>query len=96
MGVPSTDPLRRYLDAGLEFTQLTRQRAEEVVRDLTRTGEVNRDQAAAWVEDLLDRSRQSTEMVLGLIRKELDDRIAQLNLVTREDLANLAGRHRRG
>src|ERR1700693_1793310 len=76
----------------MAFTQLTRQRAEELVRELTRTGEVNREQATAWVEDLLERSRQSTESLLGVIRKELDERIAQLTLVPGDDRANLAPR----
>ena len=90
--MPDNDPFRKYIDAGMVFTQLTRQRAEEIVRELIHNGELNRDQAARWVEELLERSRQSTEQLLGVVRKELDERIAQLNLVTRDDLANLASR----
>src|SRR5579872_2667992 len=90
--MPDNDLLRRYLDAGVAFTQLTRQRAEGIVRDLVRSGEVSRDQATARVEELLERSRQNTEGVLSLVRKELDDRIAQLNLVTRDDVTSLLGR----
>jgi polyhydroxyalkanoate synthesis regulator phasin len=90
--VPDNDPFRKYIDAGMVFTQLTRQRAEEIVSELIHNGELNRDQAARWVEELLERSRQSTEQLLGVVRKELDERIAQLNLVTRDDLANLASR----
>jgi polyhydroxyalkanoate synthesis regulator phasin len=90
--VPDNDPLRKYIDAGMVFTQLTRQRAEEIVRELIHNGEVNREQATRWVEELLERSRQSTELLLGVVRKELDDRISALNLVTRDDLANLAAR----
>ena len=90
--MPENDPFRKYIDAGMVFTQLTRQRAEEIVRDLMHNGEVNREQATHWVEEVLERSRQSTELLLGLVRKELDERISQLNLVTRDDLANLASR----
>ena len=35
-----TDMLRRYLDAGLAFTKMTQDRAEAIVRDLVRAGEV--------------------------------------------------------
>jgi polyhydroxyalkanoate synthesis regulator phasin len=90
--MPENDLLRRYLDAGVAFTQLTRQRAESIVKDLVRTGEVSREQAATRVEELLDRSRQSTEAVVAIVRKEIDDRVSQLNLVTRDELASLAGR----
>jgi len=87
-----SDAIRSYLDAAVSFTQMTRQRAEELVRELMQAGELNSTQATAWVEEMLDRSKERSEAVLAIVRKELDDRIAQLNLVTREDLADLAAR----
>jgi len=90
--MPDNDLFRRYLDAGVAFTQLTRQRAESIVKDLVQAGEVSREQATARVEELLERSRQNTDAVLSLVRKEIDDRVAQLNLVTRDDVNNLLGR----
>jgi polyhydroxyalkanoate synthesis regulator phasin len=86
------DLLRRSLDAGVAFTQLTRKRAEGIVKDLVRSGEVSREQATARVEELMERSRQTTEFVVAVVRKEIDDRVAQLNLVTRDDLTAFAGR----
>ena len=61
-----TDLLKRYLDAGVAFTQLTQQKAEEIVRDLVRAGEVQTEDARKRVEELLDRSKQSSE-ALSLI-----------------------------
>lgn len=90
--MPENDLLRRSLDAGVAFTQLTRKRAEDIVRDWVKNGELNREQATARVEELLERSRQNTDALLAVVRKEIDDRVAALNLVTREDLANLASR----
>jgi len=90
--MPENDLLRRSLDAGVAFTQLTRKRAESIVREWVRNGEVNREQATARVEELLERSRQNTDALLAVVRKEIDDRVAALNLVTREDLAHLASR----
>ena len=86
------DLFRRSLDAGLAFTEVTRKRAEQIVRDLVKNGEINREQAASRVEELIERSRQNSDAVIAIVRKEIDDRIAQLNLVTREDLASLAAR----
>jgi polyhydroxyalkanoate synthesis regulator phasin len=90
--MPDNDLLRRYMDAGVAFTQLTRQRAESIVRDLVRSGEVSRDQATARVEELLERSRQNTDAVLSIVRKEIDDRISQLNLMNRDEVTNLLNR----
>jgi polyhydroxyalkanoate synthesis regulator phasin len=90
--MPESDQLRRYLDAGVAFTQLTRDKAEKIVKDLVRQGELSREQASARVEELLERSRTNTDAMLGVVRKEIDARVAQLNLVPREELANLASR----
>jgi polyhydroxyalkanoate synthesis regulator phasin len=84
------DLFKSALDAGMAFTEMTRQRAEAIVRDFVRSGEVSRDQATDWVEDLITRSRQNTELLLALVRQEIDARLA--NLATRDDLAKLAGR----
>lgn len=86
------DLFRRSLDAGVAFTQLTRKRAETIVRDLVKNGELNREQATSALEELLERSRQNSEAIIAIVRKEIDDRIAALNLVTREDLTSLASR----
>lgn len=90
--MPENDLFRRSLDAGLAFTQMTRERADKFVKDLVKAGEVRREEAASRVEDLLERSRQNTEALVGLVRKEIDARLSQLNLVTSDDLAAMAAR----
>ena len=39
------DMLKRYLDAGIAFTQMTRTRAEDIVKELVSAGEVQREGA---------------------------------------------------
>src|ERR1700758_2346300 len=90
--MPENDLIRRSLDLGLAVTEMTRKRAEELVREFVKRGEVSREQATARVEELVERSRQNSEQLLGIIRKEIDDRVSQLNLVTLDDLAAFAGR----
>ena len=55
--MPDNDRFRRYLEAGAAFTELTRRRAEGIVRDLVHSGEVSREQATARVEELLEHSQ---------------------------------------
>ena len=55
--MPSNDGLRRYLEAGLALTQITRARAEELVHELIQAGEVETTRAQDWVEDLVKTSR---------------------------------------
>ncbi|MCU1486461.1 MAG: hypothetical protein JWN67_3207 [Actinomycetia bacterium] len=73
-----TDLLKRYLDAGVAFTQLTQQKAEEIVRDLVHAGEVNTGDARKRVEELLDRSKQSSEALVAIVRSEVQKQLAQL------------------
>src|SRR5688572_19599333 len=83
------DVFKRYLDAGLAFTQLTRSRAEAIVKDLVKAGEVQRDQAQERVEELVDRSRKNTEQLVQLVRREVTGQVQSLGLVTRNEVRRL-------
>ncbi|HUS61047.1 MAG TPA: hypothetical protein VMY34_02555 [Acidimicrobiales bacterium] len=86
------DTLRRYLEAGLAFTQMTRGRAEEIIKDFIDAGEVQREQAATRIDELVDRSRKNTELLLDIVRTEVRDQVGALGLVTRDDLTRLVNR----
>ena len=83
------DLWNRYLEAGMEFSKMTRARAESIVKDLIKTGEVQREQRQQRIEELLDRSRKNTEELVGAVRKELDRQLSTLGIVTKADLAKL-------
>jgi polyhydroxyalkanoate synthesis regulator phasin len=78
------DGLRRYLEAGISLTQITRSRAEDLVRDLIQTGEIERTRAQDWVEDLVTSSRERSEAFLTTVRKEVHRQLSELDL---DDLA---------
>ena len=81
------DGLRRYVEAGLALTQITRARAEELVRDLIRTGEVERHRAQDWVEDLVKASRERSEALVATVRSEVRQQLRELGFTNVEDLA---------
>ncbi|HEY4375627.1 MAG TPA: hypothetical protein VGM93_00640 [Acidimicrobiales bacterium] len=84
-----TNPLKRYLDAGAAYTQLTQTRAESIVKDLVKAGEVQAEQAQSAVADLVERSRKNTEKLLDQVRKEVRDQVGNLGLATKADIARL-------
>ena len=86
------DVLKRYIDAGLAFTALTQARAEELVKDLVKTGEVQADQAREAVADLLERSRKNSEKLLETVRTEVRQQITSLGLATQADLDRIEQR----
>jgi polyhydroxyalkanoate synthesis regulator phasin len=85
---PQNENLKRYFEAGVAFTQMTRERAEEIVQELVKQGEIRRKEAEKNIEELLERSRRNTEDLLGIIRREVSEQLRNLGL---EDLATRAG-----
>jgi polyhydroxyalkanoate synthesis regulator phasin len=87
--MPQNDLLKRYLEAGMSFTQMTRSRAEGIVKDLVKAGELQREQTQERVDDLVERSRKNTEHLMSLIRREVSQQLAGMGLATKDDLARL-------
>ena len=69
------------------MTQLTRARAEELVQELVKNGEVQRKEAQAKVDDLIERSRKSTEALLSLVHAEVSNQLSSLGIGGLDDLA---------
>ncbi len=86
------DFIKRYVDAGIEFTTLTQSRAEALVTDLVKAGEVQADQAREAVADLLERSRKSSEKLIEAVRKEVRTQITSLGLASQDDIDKLERR----
>ncbi len=80
-------PLQRYLDAGTAFTNITRARAEELVQELVKSGAVQRKEAKGKVDDLLERSRKSSEQLINVVRDEVANQLRALGISNLEDLA---------
>jgi polyhydroxyalkanoate synthesis regulator phasin len=86
------NPLERYVTAGMAFSQLTRKRAESLVKDLVKEGEIGRDHANDWVEELVARSRRSAEHISELVRHEVKRQVDQLGLVNSDDVTKIVER----
>lgn len=81
--------IKRFLDAGVAFTAMTQARAEAIVKDLVKAGEVQSEQAQKFVEDLVSRSRKNTDRLLEQVRKEVQQQITNLGVATQDDIARL-------
>ena len=78
-------------DAGIAFTQMTRSRAEELVQELVKSGEVQRKEARTKVEELIERSRKSSESLLSVVRDEVGNQLHSMGITNLEDLAKQVG-----
>jgi polyhydroxyalkanoate synthesis regulator phasin len=69
------------------FGQVTRGRAEEIVRELVNAGDIQRSQAQEWVDTLVERSRKSSDQIIEMVRHEVS---AQLSRVDGKAIENLS------
>jgi polyhydroxyalkanoate synthesis regulator phasin len=83
---------KRYLDAGTAFMEMPRKRAESLVKDFVKAGDLQRKQAQQAVDDLLERSRKNTEQLVDLIRREITTQLSTLGVATKEDITRLESR----
>jgi len=84
-----TDALKRYLEAGMAFTQLTRTRAEQVVKDLVAAGDLQRNQAKEAIDELIERSRKNTDVLAEQVRSEVDSQLSNMGLARKADVERL-------
>ncbi len=81
------DGLRRYVEAATALTQITRSRAEELVRELIKAGELERHRAQEWVETLVKTSRERSEALVDAVRGEVRQQLKELGFTNVDDLA---------
>ena len=81
------DPIQRYIDAGMSFVGMTRAKAEAFISELVRSGELERGDVQAWVDELLERSRQATDALLSAVRTEVTRQLDARGISNLDDLA---------
>ncbi len=85
---------KRFLDAGVQFTNVTREQAERLVEDLVREGELAQDRAETYVDEIVARSRKWSDDLQGRIRDEIQNQLRSVGLATQEDIRRLEGKIR--
>jgi polyhydroxyalkanoate synthesis regulator phasin len=90
--MPRDDRFKRYQEAGADFLETARTRAEEFLRELAKLGDSSQKQAQVSVDDLVEEGRKGTEQFLATIRREITAQLSQLGLATKQDLEDLERR----
>src|SRR3954453_2883641 len=87
--MPQNELFKRYLEAGMQFSQMTRDRAEAIVRDLVKAGEVQAEQTQTMVTEVLERSRKNTEKFVEQVQAEVRKQLSVAEFVTKDVVARL-------
>lgn len=86
------DELRRVALVTSGVAELTRNRAEQIVRDLVKSGDVRRDKASSTVKELLSFAKENRKDLVAMLRGEVESQIDNLGLVTKRELQRLERR----
>ena len=86
--MPRDEKVKKARDAGFDLLELARSKAEEFLRELSRSGE----SAQEVLDDLAQGGRRGTDRLIEVIRSEVARQLGVLGLVTKEDLADLERR----
>ena len=87
--MPQPPDWNKYLDAGAEFVAMTRTQARQRAKELVEQGQLAQEQVQGFVDDLVDESRRRTDVLLDVVRKEIQRQVKTLGIATKEDLARL-------
>ncbi len=81
------DGLRRYIEAASSLGEITRSKAEALVRELAASGEIERAHAKEWVDTLVKESKKRSDFVIDQVRHEVNRQISDLRYQTAEEAA---------
>jgi polyhydroxyalkanoate synthesis regulator phasin len=81
--------LKNVVYAGIGAAFLTKEKIEELKKDLVEKGKMSQEEGKQFVDDLLRRSEKAKDQLDLWINKRVEDRIKQLNLATKDEIAEL-------
>ena len=86
------DDLRRAALFTSGVAEMTRNRAEDLIKGLMKTSEGRRDQTQGLVKDLVEWSTQNRKEIMALIGKEVESQLGGLGLASRREVERLERR----
>ena len=86
------DEIRRVVVITSGVVELTRNRAEAIVRDLIKSGELSGGQATQIAKDLMERSNQNRKEILNLVRTEIGNQTDAFGFASKRDIERLERR----
>ncbi|MGC9364934.1 MAG: phasin family protein [Fidelibacterota bacterium] len=83
------DLLKKVMLAGLGAFAITKEKAEEIVDELIKKGELTEDKRLKTVQDLLDKAREQEDALNAKVAATVKNVLEKLDLPTRKDIARL-------
>ncbi|MCB0120144.1 MAG: hypothetical protein KDD72_14020 [Anaerolineales bacterium] len=81
--------IEKGLLAGIGLLSMTREKAQDIIEDLSQEGEFQKSEVKQWVDQLSDRGEEERQALRKLIRDEMKKVLDEMGLVTKEDLQEM-------
>ena len=63
--------LKKMLDAGMQFTEMSQKQAEKIVKEFVKSGQARKKDSEELVRQMVDRGRGLSEQVVAAVQAEL-------------------------
>lgn len=81
--------LKNFVYAGIGAAFLTKEKIEELRGELIEKGKMSQEEGKQFVDELLRKSEKAKDQLDLWINRRVEDRIRQLNLATKDEVAEL-------
>jgi polyhydroxyalkanoate synthesis regulator phasin len=68
--------IKKFLEAGVHFTEMSREKAEAIVKDLVKSGEVRAKDGEKLIQTLVERGREASERIAAGVQSEVTKQMA--------------------
>lgn len=83
------DLIRKGVLMGLGAITITKEKAEEVVDELIKKGELSKDKRPQAIRDLLEKAEEQEKIIFDKISSEVNKTIVKLGVPTKQDIKRL-------
>ena len=90
--MPRDDRFKKYQEAGADFLEMARTRAEDFLSELAQLGDSTQKQAQDAFEEMVEGSRRGTEQMVNTIRAEIASQLSVIGIATRKEMEQLERR----
>ncbi len=84
-----SDLITKTILTGLGLVSLTKEKAEELVKDLIKEGKVSESEGSKFVKKLLEKAEDSKKTIEKQMEKIVYDVLKKLNVPSRKDIIRL-------
>ncbi len=83
------DVMKKMFLAGVGMTLLTKDRVEEMAREVAKSADLSREKGQEFIDEAVARAQKGREELNKYVERAVNDAVGKANLPTRQDIAEL-------